>query len=146
LSRFDFSKMTHCQRNHDLRVAGVVETDSRGYRRCVDCRRERGRNYERKKAVGKRRDGYCVAGHLLSGDNVRVTNRKSGKVDRICRACSRLSYKRYIRLKQPKVVSPDQLQITARILDLAELRERAMTPWHRAEIQQQIDALRTSTP
>lgn len=61
----------------------------------------RGENSRRK----NERQTHCKSGHPLSGDNLRLTPRKTGRVHRVCRECARAQNVAYRRRVKEAVAS-----------------------------------------
>jgi hypothetical protein len=120
--------MTHCKRGHDLRLPDAIAFDrSANKRQCAVCLKARNSaKYEAK----RKRD--AMKGYRT--------------MHRSCTACGMLygkpsaNHKCWLCKKVKTVALPDTARADM-ILALQLEKERAMTPWGRAEVQARMDAL-----
>jgi hypothetical protein len=93
---------THCGKGHEFTPENTGVDKKKGTRICRECarlvleKRRRDRGIKPRKEYEAEREPalYCKRGHLLSGDNLRILERKreTGETyqERICRTCVRL--------------------------------------------------------
>jgi len=104
---------THCKHGHVFDLANT-RIDRSGYRVCIICSRLKQERQRRAKGIIPRdqyqplRKGFCVRGHPLSENNLRILKRvRSGHttIEHICRECVR------IRNRKTKPSQRDQMGI-----------------------------------
>ena len=78
-----------CKRGHPWTEENTGYEMNGKHRRCRKCNAARARERRIRLGLNKgRQQTYCRKGHPLSGENLRIMERASGQIERICRICS----------------------------------------------------------
>jgi hypothetical protein len=88
-----------CKNGHEFTPENtkIVHAKKGSWRKCKQCDRERRMKRYREKGLLKGRKKSCKLGHLLEGNNLRISTRtRNGKqiVEHICRECVRIRNRR----------------------------------------------------
>lgn len=81
------ARKTHCIKGHELSGENLYVSPTTGYRRCMECARER----DKKRRPKKTPKQFCKRGHPLFGENLYVP--PSGR--RVCRECKRMHWRNH---------------------------------------------------
>ena len=143
MARWDYSKVKHCQRGHDLTLPGALVMEGKAghqRQRCLECRKakDRKRNLKRRGIDKRKPTTHCRQGHKLAGDNLLIVHHyQTGTVERRCRVCnSARDRARKAKKGEPSLLEcQDEMVRTRQLIALDILYDRAATWWERAAIK-----------